>query len=136
MLGAEDTVRRGGFFSSKPSMKNRSTVFTLGQRGTLLAELESPIIVPHTAKDGPKDVKHTYERLFRSIQYAMLDNSAREFLFCLEFFGVKDPKATEFFKALMVSLLFWGFKKERKRQRCSRIALVFRRVCAFVQFKG
>ena len=36
-------------------------------------------------------------------QYAMLDTAAREFLFCGEFFGVKDSRAFEFFKAIMVS---------------------------------
>ena len=40
-----------GIFSSKPSLKNRSTIFTLGNRGSILTtELEAPIIVPHAAQ--------------------------------------------------------------------------------------
>lgn len=39
-------------FFSKPSLKNRNTVFTLGNRGSVIgaAELEGPIIVPHAAQ--------------------------------------------------------------------------------------
>lgn len=66
-MGAEDNAPRRGFFSTKPSLKNRSTVFSLGNRGSILEELEAPIIVPHTAKDGNKEVKFNYERLFRSL---------------------------------------------------------------------
>lgn len=46
-----------GFFS-KPSLKSRNTIFTLGQRGTILspAELEGPILVPHTAQRGDSRV--------------------------------------------------------------------------------
>ena len=44
-------------FSSKPSLKNRSTIFTLGNRGNVLtSDLESPIIVPHAAQKGEKKV--------------------------------------------------------------------------------
>lgn len=46
-----------GFFS-KPSLKSRNTIFTLGQRGAILspAELEGPILVPHTAQRGDSRV--------------------------------------------------------------------------------
>lgn len=47
-----------GFFS-KPSLKSRNTIFTLGQRGAILspAELEGPILVPHTAQRGDSRVR-------------------------------------------------------------------------------
>lgn len=35
-------------------------------------------------------------------QYSLLSNSAREFLFCSQFFGVKDTRAYELFKSVMV----------------------------------
>lgn len=46
-----------GFFS-KPSLKSRNTIFTLGQRGAILSpvELEGPILVPHTAQRGDSRV--------------------------------------------------------------------------------
>ena len=50
-MGAEDSQKKG-FFSSKATFKNRSTVFTLGTRDTVITtELEDPIIViPHAQK--------------------------------------------------------------------------------------
>ena len=54
-MGAEDSQRKG-FFSSKATFKNRSTVFSLGNRDTVLTtELEDPIIViPHAQKTERK----------------------------------------------------------------------------------
>ena len=50
-MGAEDSQKKS-FFSSKATFKNRSTVFSLGSRDTVLTtELEDPIIViPHAQK--------------------------------------------------------------------------------------
>lgn len=50
-MGAEDSQKKG-FFSTKATFKNRSTIFTLGSRDTVLTtELEDPIIViPHAQK--------------------------------------------------------------------------------------
>ena len=50
-MGAEDTQKKG-FFTTKATFKNRSTIFTLGSRDTVLTtELEDPIIViPHAQK--------------------------------------------------------------------------------------
>ncbi|XP_043539594.1 vacuolar protein sorting-associated protein 52 homolog [Chiloscyllium plagiosum] len=50
LMGVEDTAKKG--FFSKPSLKNRNTIFTLGNRGNVIAssELEAPIIVPHAAQ--------------------------------------------------------------------------------------
>lgn len=55
MMGAEDTVKRG-FFSTKTTFKNHSTIFTLGSRDAVLTtELEDPIIVvPHAQKAEKK----------------------------------------------------------------------------------
>eukprot|EP00051_Salpingoeca_urceolata_P032791 m.17456 g.17456 ORF g.17456 m.17456 type:complete len:709 (+) comp5458_c0_seq1:1117-3243(+) len=102
VIGMEDTAKRGFFQSSRPAHKQRGTVFTIGNRGALLMQLEEPILVPHTAKDGTnKDQKFPYERLFRSFQYALLDNAAREYLFLAEFFNVSDTRAYELFKGVM-----------------------------------
>ena len=55
LMGAEDTPKRG-FFSTRTTFKNRSTIFTLGSRDTVLTtELEDPIIVvPHAQKTEKK----------------------------------------------------------------------------------
>ena len=56
-MGLEDSSKRG-FFSGKQPLKNRSTIFSLGNRGNVLAgELEEPIIVPHAAQKSEKRVR-------------------------------------------------------------------------------
>ncbi|XP_056299465.1 vacuolar protein sorting-associated protein 52 homolog [Pseudoliparis swirei] len=99
LMGVEDTAKKG--FFSKPSLRSRNTIFTLGQRGAVLspAELEGPILVPHTAQRG--DSRYPYETLFRSQHYALLDNGCREFLFLADFFMVAGNSALDLFNSIM-----------------------------------
>ncbi|MCL4130164.1 UNVERIFIED_CONTAM: hypothetical protein GTU68_007377 [Idotea baltica] len=81
-------------------MKSRGTVFTLGNRDSVVsaAGLEQDIIVPHTAsKDG---TKYSFEVLFRSQQYALMDNGCREFIFITDFFMVKETDALKLFNTV------------------------------------
>ncbi|KAL7381239.1 hypothetical protein ABVT39_002602 [Epinephelus coioides] len=82
-------------------MGSRNTIFTLGQRGAILspAELEGPILVPHTAQRG--DSRYPYETLFRSQHYALLDNGCREYLFLSDFFMVAGNSALDLFNSIM-----------------------------------
>uniref|UniRef100_A0A9J7ZW82 Vacuolar protein sorting-associated protein 52 homolog n=1 Tax=Cyprinus carpio carpio TaxID=630221 RepID=A0A9J7ZW82_CYPCA len=105
LMGVEDTAKKdilqtAGFFS-KPSLKSRNTIFTVGQRGAVLspAELEGPILIPHTAQRG--DSRYPYETLFRSQHYALLDNGCREFLFLSDFFMVAGNSALDLFNSIM-----------------------------------
>ncbi|XP_038598181.1 vacuolar protein sorting-associated protein 52 homolog [Tachyglossus aculeatus] len=99
LMGVEDTAKKG--FFSKPSLRNRNTVFTLGTRGAVIspAELEAPILVPHAAHKGEQ--RFPFESLFRSQHYALLDNSCREYLFLCDFFSVCGPAALDLFNAVM-----------------------------------
>ncbi|XP_078123687.1 vacuolar protein sorting-associated protein 52 homolog [Sander vitreus] len=99
LMGVEDTAKKS--FFSKPSLKSRNTIFTLGQRGGILspAELEGPILVPHTAQRG--DSRYPYETLFRSQHYALLDNGCREYLFLSDFFMVTGNSALDLFNSIM-----------------------------------
>lgn len=99
LMGVEDTAKKG--FFSKPSLKSRNTIFTVGQRGAILspAELEGPILVPHTAQRG--DSRYPYETLFRSQHFALLDNGCREFLFLCDFFMVTGNSALDLFNCIM-----------------------------------
>lgn len=46
-MGIEDTANRS-IFTKSSSLKNKSTVFTIGNRGDILnQQLEAPILVPH-----------------------------------------------------------------------------------------
>lgn len=77
LMAADDNAKsRTSIFSAKPTLKNRATIFTLGARGDLLTtELESPILVPYTAAKA--ESKYPIESLFRSHQYALVDNGCR-----------------------------------------------------------
>lgn len=80
LMGIEDTASKG-LFSKSTSLKNKSTVFTIGNRGDILtSQLEAPIIVPH----AQQKTKYPFEALFRAEQYALVDNSCRECLVILE----------------------------------------------------
>jgi hypothetical protein len=82
-------------------MKNRSTIFTLGSRFNIVTtDLESPIIVPHAAVDNK--TKYPYEAIFRSHQYAIVDNCCREYLFICDFFMVPQAstQALDIFSAI------------------------------------
>ncbi|KAF8386907.1 vps-52 [Pristionchus pacificus] len=96
LLGAEDTVKSSalGFFSSKPQVRNRATVFSLGHRQTLVTDdLLAPIIIPHAAQEGGQ--KFQFESLFRSINFALVDHASHEFLFLTDFFLLSGQSAID-----------------------------------------
>lgn len=98
LIGHEEVGQRGLFH--KASLKNKSTVFTIGNRGDVLtSQLEAPIIIPHSAQKNV--VKHPFEALFRSEQYALVDNGCREYLFICEFFMVQGKEAQKLFNQIM-----------------------------------
>lgn len=97
LMGVEDTAARG-LFSKQTNIKNRSTIFSIGSRGDVLnQQLEAPIIVPH----AQQKTKYPFESLFRSEQYALVDNACREYLFITEFFMVRGSQAQELFNQIM-----------------------------------
>lgn len=100
LMAADDTAKtKTSIFSGKTSMKNRSSVFTLGERANLLTnDLEAPLIVPHTAQKS--DLKYPIESLFRSHQFALVDNACREYLFNSEYFMLSSAGAQEQFSII------------------------------------
>ncbi|XP_033313100.1 vacuolar protein sorting-associated protein 52 homolog [Bombus bifarius] len=96
MMGVEDTAGRSIFH--KTILKHKGTVFSIGNRGDVLtSQLEALIIVPHTASK----TRYHYEALFRSEQYALVDNACREYLFLTEFFKVRGVQAMDIFNQVM-----------------------------------
>uniref|UniRef100_A0A8P0T8C6 Vacuolar protein sorting-associated protein 52 homolog n=1 Tax=Canis lupus familiaris TaxID=9615 RepID=A0A8P0T8C6_CANLF len=99
LMGVEDTAKKG--FFSKPSLRSRNTIFTLGTRRSVISptEMEPPILVPHTAQRGEQ--RYPFEALFCSQHYTLLDNSCREYRFICEFFVVSGSAAHDLFHAVM-----------------------------------
>ncbi|KAG9510079.1 Vacuolar protein sorting-associated protein 52-like protein [Fragariocoptes setiger] len=104
LMGGDDQSSRPKsnltLFQSKPtSIKNRSTVFSMGQRASVInTDLEAPLILPTMQQKS--DTKYPSECLFRSIQYAIVDNACREYQFLCEFFMVSDGQAADLFHSV------------------------------------
>lgn len=109
LMGVEDTAKKS-FFSTKPQLKNRSTVFTLGDRGNVLSsDLEAPVIVPHAA--AKNETRYSFETLFRSLHFALMDNCCREYLFICDFFIVSGTGAQSLFDAIFGKTLSMFLKQ-------------------------
>lgn len=96
-------------FNTKPSsLRNKTTVFSLGNRSSVIKlDLEAPLIMPSVVKS---DVKYTPEAVFRTVHYALLDNTCREYLFLEEFFVTnKGPQLLEFFNSIFSKTLNFVF---------------------------
>ncbi|KAK7502660.1 hypothetical protein BaRGS_00006235 [Batillaria attramentaria] len=107
LMGVEDTARKNIL---SPHLKNRSTVFTLGNRGEVLTtELEAPVIVPHAA--AKNETRYSFETLFRSLHFALMDNSCREYLFICDFFIVSGTGAQSLFDAIFGKTLSMFLKQ-------------------------
>ncbi|CAG2165869.1 unnamed protein product [Oppiella nova] len=102
LMGSEDTgaKSRTSLFASKYTLKNRSTVFSIGDREAILTtDLEAPLIVPHVAIKS--ETKYSMESLFRSHEFALVDNACREYLFISEFFMANRNTAQELFTQVL-----------------------------------
>lgn len=117
VLGAEDIANKPAYsnitniFSSRSNIRN-ATVFSLGGRETLISvDFLSPLIVPSAAQQAGELVRkpsqttipfqHTFESIFRSIQYALVDHCSHEFLFLCDFFIVDGQSAVDLFTVVM-----------------------------------
>ncbi|KAL6503309.1 Vacuolar protein sorting-associated protein 52 [Orobanche gracilis] len=106
-----DTRNTSLFLRGREPLKNRSAVFTLGERINILkrrtarlearlralfaenalrrletfSEIDESALIPHIAEASSK--KYPYEVLFRSLHKLLMDTAASEYLFCDEFFG-------------------------------------------------
>lgn len=105
LIAADDTQKKRGLFNTKPKLESKQNVFAVGNRASVLTELEAPILVPHTLEKIAKDFHLTYEQIFRNVQFAFMDNATREYLFGIEFFGFAGENAYTFFRAVMGKIM-------------------------------
>lgn len=93
LLAVEDPTSRSLF---QKSIK-KNTVFTIGNRAAVLNEINSAIIIPH--QNNLTNI--SFETLFRSVQYGLVDNACREYKFDCEFFKVDQSTAQGLFSQIM-----------------------------------
>lgn len=84
LIGIE-TTSQGLFSTRKEPLKNRSSVFVVGERMRIIKEIEQPALIPHIAEASSQ--KYPYEVLFRSLHKLLMDTASSEYLFCDDFFG-------------------------------------------------
>lgn len=83
LIGIE--TRSTGIFSrARETIKNRSSVFSLGERISILKEIDQPALIPHIAEANSQ--KYPYEVHFRSLHKLLIDTATSEYLFCDAFF--------------------------------------------------
>uniref|UniRef100_A0A1I7VCG2 Vacuolar protein sorting-associated protein 52 homolog n=1 Tax=Loa loa TaxID=7209 RepID=A0A1I7VCG2_LOALO len=101
LLGVENTVKTSSLFSLKSQIRNRATVFSLGNRDALLSsDLMSPLIVPHVAQQANE--RFQFENLFRSLQFAFVDHSSHEYLFVSDFFMINGQTSFDLFSEIIM----------------------------------
>ncbi|KAI8854929.1 Sac2 family-domain-containing protein [Chytridium lagenaria] len=96
LMGAEESTKRG-LFTSKTALKDRTNVFTLGDRIQVLQTADPGIILAHIAED--QHLKFPYEVIFKSTNRLLMDNASSEFIFTTEFFF--PPKRKLMAKAMV-----------------------------------
>jgi hypothetical protein len=74
--------------SSSSSSSRGGEVYALGDRSSVLTQLEAPPIVPHAVES--QKMKFPFEILFRSLNSLLMDAAAHEYLFCREFWGPSE----------------------------------------------
>lgn len=104
LLGYDDTKQR--LISSVLSLgkgqptKNKTSVFSLAGRHSLLTmDLISPIIVPHVSQQMNESIE--FEKIFRSVQYSLVDHASYEYLFSADFFLIAGENLIEHFSQVM-----------------------------------
>uniref|UniRef100_A0A0N4ZFF2 Vacuolar protein sorting-associated protein 52 homolog n=1 Tax=Parastrongyloides trichosuri TaxID=131310 RepID=A0A0N4ZFF2_PARTI len=106
LLGFEDT--KGRLITSVLSLgknsngniKNKTSVFSLAGRHSLLTmDLISPIIVPHVAQQMNENIE--FEKIFRSVQYSLVDHASYEYLFSSDFFLITGENLIDHFSQVM-----------------------------------
>ncbi|KAJ3265746.1 hypothetical protein HDU77_004014 [Chytriomyces hyalinus] len=79
------TAGMTGLFSNKNNqLKNRSNVYSLGERVQVLTTEDAGIILAHVAEE--QRLKFPYEVIFKSINRLLMDNASSEYMFSTEFF--------------------------------------------------
>eukprot|EP00877_Chromochloris_zofingiensis_P003974 jgi/Chrzof1/13578/Cz08g03010.t1 len=70
-------------FSKQQGKPTTEHTFQLGERVTVLSQVDKPAIIPHMAEFEGK--RFPYEVVFRNVHKLLVDTASSEFLFCLDF---------------------------------------------------
>eukprot|EP00698_Gefionella_okellyi_P007742 TRINITY_DN1891_c0_g1_i6.p1 TRINITY_DN1891_c0_g1~~TRINITY_DN1891_c0_g1_i6.p1 ORF type:complete len:662 (+),score=158.88 TRINITY_DN1891_c0_g1_i6:70-2055(+) len=82
------------------SLRNKGSIFALGERRSVLENFDAPPIVIVTAQR--QELKFPYEAVFRSMHQLLLESCISEFVFTTELFQQRDVEKAIFAKTLLV----------------------------------
>eukprot|EP00742_Colponemidia_sp_Colp-10_P005738 GILJ01006133.1.p1 GENE.GILJ01006133.1~~GILJ01006133.1.p1 ORF type:complete len:595 (+),score=118.62 GILJ01006133.1:511-2295(+) len=100
LIGSEDRER--GLFGGRKDLQNKGAVFSLNNRDQVLQEIDQDPIIYHVAVQ--KGLKFPYECILRSSHKLLMDTATSEYLFCLDFFGIRD---TDMFMLIFTKTISW-----------------------------
>ncbi|KAJ1964007.1 Vacuolar protein sorting-associated protein 52 [Dipsacomyces acuminosporus] len=91
VVGMEESTKLSIFGSAKSGSRDKTNVFNLGTRGSIVDTDNPRAIVLSIAAES--SAKHPFEALFRSYNLALVDNATTEYEFITQFFV--SPKARQ-----------------------------------------
>ncbi|KAJ3300194.1 Vacuolar protein sorting-associated protein 52 [Borealophlyctis nickersoniae] len=103
LIGYEESAKRG-LFTGKLVLKDKTNVFTLGDRLQVLTNPDPGIILTHVAED--QNMKFAYEAIFKSMNRLMMDNACSEYIFTLDFFAAPKSRQNRMFAGETASAIF------------------------------
>ncbi|KAI8822052.1 Sac2 family-domain-containing protein [Fimicolochytrium jonesii] len=101
LIASEESGKRGlpglpGIFGAKQALKDKTNVFSLGERLNVTTTADPGIILTHIAEE--KNIKFPFEAIYKSLSRLLMDNASSEYLFDTDFFSPprgKNAKLTK-----------------------------------------
>lgn len=93
LIGADDTAKKGLFGTGRLTLKDKTNVFTLGDRIQVLQNIDGSVILTHVAETQQQ--KFPLEAIFRSLARVLMDNASSEYSFITDFFVSPRIKKTD-----------------------------------------
>eukprot|EP00736_Rhodelphis_marinus_P002709 Rmarinus@m.14902 len=97
MIGNEESQSKSLFgraFNVGPTA-SRGGVFSLGDRGKYLENLDDHPIISHVALEAGQ--VFPFEEIYRSMTHLLMDSTSTEYLFYTEFFGIREDMFEQIF---------------------------------------
>ncbi|KAI8355152.1 Sac2 family-domain-containing protein [Blakeslea trispora] len=98
LIGVEENARKGGGLFGMKTLKDKTNLFSLGDRSDTLRMQDPGVILVHVAE--AKDQRYQFEQLFRSFNLTLIDNASSEYLFLYEFFSRDTKTAADIAKGM------------------------------------
>jgi hypothetical protein len=127
LMGSEEATKRNLFgFQAKPNIIDKTNVYALGERASVLTKMDDAVIATHVASMNNQVrlnikilrldffnrailnieilicfiQKFPFEAIFRSLNRMIMDNASTEYLFIQDFFHAKSDEQMDVFNTI------------------------------------